>query len=77
MGRASRDVGAAAADVPAGRLGRLDRGDLELEGDLLADQDAAGLEGGVEADAVVAADDDDRPSKPRRVLPYGSCALPS
>src|SRR4051794_2058138 len=35
----------------------LDGGDLELEDDLLADEDAAGLEGGVPADAPVLAVD--------------------
>src|SRR5687768_3568865 len=40
--------------------GCLDRGDLELERDLVADQDAAGLERGVPGDAPVLAVDDDR-----------------
>jgi hypothetical protein len=37
----------------AGWSGVLDRGDLEVEDDLVADQDAAGLERGVPGDAVV------------------------
>ena len=41
-------------------LGALDRGDLELERDLLAHQDAARLEAGVEVDAPVLAVDDGR-----------------
>src|SRR4051794_21743242 len=45
---------------PAGWSGVLDRGDLELEDDLVADQDAAGLERGVPGDAVVLAADGDR-----------------
>src|SRR5437660_914786 len=45
---------------PAGRSGVLDRGDLELEDDLVADQDAAGLQRGVPGDAVVLAADGDR-----------------
>src|SRR3954454_16896745 len=45
---------------PAGRSGVPDRGDLELEDDLVADQDAAGLERGVPGDAVVLAADGDR-----------------
>src|SRR5205823_9926563 len=40
--------------------GGLDRGDLELQGHLVADQDAAGLERGVPGDAVVLAVDGDR-----------------
>jgi hypothetical protein len=40
------------------RSGGFDRGYLELEGDLVTDQDAAGLEGGVPGDAVVLAVDD-------------------
>ena len=55
--------------------GGLDRGDLELEGDLVADQHAAGLERGVPVDAVVLAVDRRRePSKPTRWLPNGSVA---
>src|SRR5439155_21576857 len=38
----------------------LDRGDLELQRDLVADQDAAALERGVPGDAVVLAVDRDR-----------------
>ena len=57
--RADREV----ADRPDTRVGLrrsggLDRGDLELEGDFVADQDAAGLERGVPGDAVVLAVDD-------------------
>jgi len=37
----------------------LDRGDLELQGDFVADQDAAGLQRGVPGDAVVLAVDGD------------------
>src|SRR5690606_19646178 len=40
--------------------GSLDGRDLELEGDLLADQDTTGLQGGVPGDAEVLAVDDDR-----------------
>src|SRR6202012_5077902 len=42
------------------RSGVLDQGELELEGDLVADQDAAGLQGRVPGDAVVLAVDGDR-----------------
>ena len=41
------------------RSGVLDGGDLELEGDLVADQHATSLETGVPADAPVPAVDDD------------------
>src|SRR5512146_884931 len=46
------------------RSGVLDRGDLELQGHLVADQDAAGLERGVPGDAVVLAVDGDRALEP-------------
>src|SRR5215212_4537502 len=49
-----------AGGSPAGWSGVLDRGDLELEDDLVADEDAAGLERGVPGDAVVLAADRDR-----------------
>src|SRR3954447_19722069 len=44
----------------AGESGVLDRRDLELQDDLVADQDAASLQGGVPGDAVVLAADRDR-----------------
>src|SRR6266567_9449210 len=47
-----------------GGSGVLDRGDLELEGDLVADQDAAALERGVPGDPVVLAVDRHRALEP-------------
>src|SRR5688572_4305870 len=44
--------------------GLLDRGNLELEDDLVADEHAAGLERGVPGDAVVGAADVDRTLEP-------------
>src|SRR4029079_18068817 len=44
----------------AGLCGVLDRRDVELEVDLVRDEHAAGVQGGVEADAVVAAVQDGR-----------------
>src|SRR6516225_8026610 len=60
--RAAADGGrpAAARLVRPGGSGVLDRGDLELEGDPIADQDAAALERGVPVDAPVLAVDRDR-----------------
>src|SRR4051794_29900003 len=46
--------------LPEKGSGGLDRRDLELQGDLVADQDAAGLERGVPGDAPVLAVDDQR-----------------
>jgi hypothetical protein len=51
--------------------GGLDGRDLELQGDLVANQDAAGLQRGVPGDAVVLAVDPTLPSKPTRWLPNG------
>src|SRR3954454_1666908 len=50
------------APVPVS--GVLDRGDLELQEDLVADQDAAGLQRGVPGDAVVLAVDAHRALEP-------------
>src|SRR5215207_291609 len=67
-GSGGADRGLAGRPRPArlgsGRSGGLDCGDLELEGDLVADQDAAGLERGVPGDAVVLAVDDGRAFEP-------------
>src|SRR5437763_1172714 len=61
-GGSSSTPPSAATTRPDSRIGArsaLDRGDLELEGDLVADQDAAGLERGVPGDAPVLAVHDD------------------
>src|SRR3546814_9230287 len=49
-----------------------DGGDLELEGDLLADEHAAGFQGGVPVDAPVLAVDGGGALRPVRVLLDGS-----
>jgi hypothetical protein len=54
-GSGGRPAGLTAAGTEGSRL--LDGRDLDVEGDLLADQDAAGLEGRVPDDAVVLAVD--------------------